>query len=160
MAGHRRQSKVSEYGTQLQEKQKVRNSYGLREKQFRRYFNQAAKNKGNTGNVLLSILERRLDNVIYRSGLTASRAQARQLINHRHFSLNGHRVNIPSIQVVNGDVIKPFAKLALEFRPEATKLVWLDVDKKTSIITVKTMPPESELPLDFDTQKVIEFYSR
>lgn len=155
-----RQRKITEYGAQLQEKQRLRNNYGLREKQFRRYFETAAKQRGQTGRVLLETLERRLDNVVFRAGLALSRAHARQLVGHKHFRLNGKRVNIPSIAVKVGDVIEPQKKELLQVRPETIELDWLDTNKKTLTITVKSLPAEAELPIEFDTQKVIEFYSR
>jgi small subunit ribosomal protein S4 len=155
-----RQRKITEYGSQLQEKQRLRNNYGLREKQFRRYFENAAKHRGQTGRLLLETLERRLDNVVFRAGLAHSRAQARQMINHRHFKLNSTRVSIPSIIVQPGDVLEPYKKELAQLRPESAELEWLDVDKKTLKVTVKELPGETELPIEFDTQKVIEFYSR
>ncbi len=155
-----RQKKITEYGAQLQEKQRLRNNYGLREKQFRRYFTLASKQRGQTGRVLLETLERRLDNVLFRAGLALSRAHARQLVSHRHFRLNGHRVNIPSIMVSVGDKIEPHKKELVTIRPETVDMKWLDLDKKTMSVTVKSFPDESELPIEFDTQKVIEFYSR
>lgn len=156
----RRQRKITEYGSQLQEKQRLRNNYGLREKQFRRYFGLASKHRGQTGKALLETLERRLDNVVFRSGLAQSRAHSRQLISHRHFMLNGSRVSIPSIIVNTGDIIEPYKKDGIEIRPETIDLEWLAVDKKALKITVQSLPSEAELPIEFDTQKVIEFYSR
>ncbi|QQG50114.1 MAG: 30S ribosomal protein S4 [Candidatus Berkelbacteria bacterium] len=155
-----RQKKISEYGSQLQEKQRLRNNYGLREKQFRRYFETATKQHGQTGRALLESLERRIDNVLFRAGFALSRAHARQLVGHRHFRLNGVRVDIPSISVKAGDVIEPHDKGLVQLRPETVELDWLDVDKKALKITVKSLPTETELPIEFDTQKVIEFYSR
>jgi len=160
MAG-KRPNKVTEYGTQLQEKQKLRNDYGLREKQFRKYFEQAAKQRGQTGQELLTTLERRLDNVVFRAGLALSRAQARQLISHRHFKLNDRRVNIASILVNKGDLISHVGKFKLENKPEKSKVGWLELDKKGTVITIKDLPSAEDLPLiEFDTQKVVEFYSR
>lgn len=155
----RRPRKLTEYGTQLVEKQKTRNAYGLREAQFRRYFSQAAKFRGKTGEMLLQTLERRIDNVLFRAGLTRSRAQARQLINHRHFTLNGRRVSIPSTLVNVKDVIAPHKSYEA---PEETQPIadWLKVDKKGNKVTVERLPEGADLPLEFDTQKIIEFYSR
>jgi len=158
--GNRRQKKITEYGSQLQEKQRLRNNYGLREKQFRRYFETAAKQRGQTGRVLLETLERRLDNVVFRAGLASSRAHARQLVSHKHFMVNGRRVNVPSIAVSVNDVIEPVKKENIQLRPETVELDWLDIDKKAMKVTVKSLPGEAELPIEFDTQKVIEFYSR
>jgi len=155
-----RQKKVSEYGQQLQEKQKTRNAYGMREAQFRRYFNAAAKFRGQTGAVLLQTLERRLDNVIFRSGLAKTRRQARQMISHRHFSLNGTRVSIPSILVSINDSVQPYKAGPVEISAEAVPVEWLKTDKKTGKVTVIRLPEGSDLPIEFDLQKIIEFYSR
>lgn len=159
MAG-RGPKKVSDYGLQLKEKQNVRNNYGMREAQFRRFYGLATKFKGQTGQKLLEILETRLDNVIFRGGLALSRAQARQNINHRHFLLNGKRINIPSILVKTGDVIEPYHKNIVVSNPNVGTSDWLKVDKKTSKITVLRAPEAMDLPQDFDTQKIVEFYSR
>lgn len=155
-----RQKKITEYGSQLQEKQRLRNNYGLREKQFRRYFTEAAKHRGNTGQELLTILERRLDNVVFRSGLATTRSHARQLVSHKHFKINGRRVDIPSLIVSVGDLIEPYKTDLVSIRPEAIEFSWLEVNKKTLAVTVKALPSENDLPIEFDTQKVIEFYSR
>lgn len=155
-----RQKKITEYGAQLLEKQKTRNAYGLREKQFRKYFDAASKFSGKTGTVLLQTLERRLDNVIFRSGLAKTRAQARQLVSHRHFVLNGTRVSIASILVKNGDVITPFKAGDVNYNPDVIEVDWLKTDKKSGKITVQRLPENGDLPIEFDTQKIIEFYSR
>lgn len=154
-----RQRKITEYGQQLIEKQKTKRAYGMRETQFKRYFTEAAKFRGKTGEILLQTLERRIDNVLYRSGFTKTRKQARQLVSHRHVTLNGIRISIPSIIVKEKDVIKPY-KGVLEYQPESPEVDWLKIDKKTSKITVTHLPTESDLPIEFDTQKIIEFYSR
>jgi len=109
---------------------------------------------------LLQILESRLDNVLYRSGLAISRPQARQLISHRHFSVNGHRVNIPSILVRPGDIISPHNLKTIHFEPEHGIAPWLDLNKKSLTVTVDRLPSADELPLEFDTQKIVQFYSR
>jgi len=155
-----RQRKLTEYGTQLVEKQKAKNAYGLREKQFRRYYDLAAKFRGKTGEMLLQMLERRLDNVLFRSGFVKSRREARQLISHRHIVLNGRRVSVPSILVDVKDKIEPNTSQMFEYRPETPEVSWLDVDKKTKKITIKNLPAEADLPLEYDTQKIVEFYSR
>jgi small subunit ribosomal protein S4 len=155
-----RQRKVSDYGQQLIEKQKTKRAYGLREEQFRRYFKAAAKFRGQTGLILLQCLERRLDNVLFRAGLAKSRAHARQKVSHRHILLNGRRVNIPSQQVKVGDVIEFYKQQAVQFYPEVPQAEWLKVDKKTGRITVQRLPEAADLPTEFDTQKIIEFYSR
>lgn len=155
-----RQRKITEYGQQLLEKQKTKRSYGLRETQFRRYFDSAAKFRGKTGEMLLQSLERRLDNVLFRSGFAKTRRQARQIISHRRITLNGRRVGVPSILVSANDVIAPYGKVTLEFHPEVPVAEWLDVDKKNTSIKVKNLPEGADLPIEFDTQKIIEFYSR
>jgi len=158
--GGRRQKKITEYGSQLQEKQRLRNNYGLREKQFRRYFALAAKLRGQTGRALLEQLERRLDNTLFRAGLATSRAHARQLVSHRHFKINGQRVNVASLSVQPGDVIEPVSKEGITLRTEAGDYSWIDLDKKTFKVKITGLPAEADLPIEFDTQKVIEFYSR
>lgn len=155
-----RQRKITEYGMQLQEKQKTRNAYGMREAQFRRYFENATKFRGQTGVVLLQTLERRLDNVLFRAGLAKTRAQARQLVSHRHVAINRHRTNVASQLVKAGDVVEFHKKDDLTFYPETAQADWLKVDKKTGKITVERIPEAVELPIEFDTQKIIEFYSR
>lgn len=156
----RRPKKLTEYGQQLVEKQKTKRAYGLRETQFRRYFTLAAKFRGKTGEMLLQTLERRLDNVVFRAGLAKTRAQARQAISHRHFAVNGQRVSVASMIVNAHDVITPHQTDLFPYRPESTPAEWLKVDKKTGKITVERLPEIGELPLEFDTQKIIEFYSR
>lgn len=155
-----KQRKLTEYAIQLQEKQKTRNSYGMREAQFRRYFAIASRFKGQTGQMLLQALERRLDNVLFRSGIVKSRAHGRQMASHRRATLNGVRISIPSILVSEGDVIEPYKGVTVEFNPETPAADWLKVDKKTGKITVLRLPIGNDLPIEFDTQKIIEFYSR
>ncbi|MCR4277495.1 MAG: 30S ribosomal protein S4 [Candidatus Berkelbacteria bacterium] len=155
-----RRRKITEYGYQLQEKQKAKQAYGLRERQFRLYYASAAKNRSETGNTLLQTLESRIDNVIFRSGLAISRPQARQLVSHRHFALNGKRVSIPSILVTPGDVITPNTAKTVHFEAERGIAPWLDLNKKSLTITVERLPSADELPLEFDTQKIVQFYSR
>lgn len=154
-----RHKKLTEYGQQLVEKQKVRQAYGMREKQFRRYFNTAAKNRQQTGATLLATLERRLDNVIFRTGFALSRKQARQQVAHRHFKLNGLRVSVPSILVKIGDKISPVND-KMELLKDSEQLNWLKFNKKSREIEVVAVPDQEDLPLEYDTQKVIEFYSR
>lgn len=156
----KRQKKLTEYAVQLREKQATRNNYGLRETQFRLYFNKALKFRGQTGMVLLQLLERRIDNVIFRAGLAKTRSQARQLISHRHFALNGTRVNVPSIMVKQGDLILAHKKETISVSEDTKPADWLKVDAKTMKITVERLPEEADLPIEFDTQKIIEFYSR
>ena len=155
-----RRRKITEYGLQLQEKQKTKISYGLREKQFRLYFVQAAKDRAQTGQTLLQILESRLDNVVFRSGLAVSRAHARQLISHRHFTLNGQRVSIASILVKPGDSITPYDPKTVNLEEGREVAPWVELNKKTLRVEVDHLPNSDELPLEFDTQKIVQFYSR
>jgi len=158
--------KVSEYGKQLQEKQAIRYTYGLQERQFANLFKRAFRTKGDTGKIVLSLLERRLDNVIYRAGLANSRAQARQLVNHGQFVINGAKVNIPSYNVQIGDVItvKP-SKKASNFWSNFQLLVpnespnWIDTSK-TLEAKIINLPLDSDLPQDFAIAPVVEYYSR
>lgn len=154
-----KQRKISQYGYQLIEKQSLRNAYGMRETQFRRYFNIASKFRGQTGMVLLQILEKRIDNVIFRAGLAKTRAQARQMVSHRRFMYNGTRITVASTIVKPGDVIEPY-KPGIEILKEIKAPNWLKVDQKTGKIEVTRVPDNDELPMEFDTQKVIEFYSK
>lgn len=156
----KRQKKLTEYGQQLLEKQKLRNSYGLRERQFRNYFDRAAKNPTQTGQALLELLESRLDNTIFRSGLALTRAQARQMVVHRRFKLNDRRVNCPSLQVRPKDVI-------VAVYPDGNRIVrdgeqpgYLKINKKSGLVEIAKLPTGDDLPTEFDLQKVIEFYSR
>lgn len=154
-----RPKKITEYGQQLIEKQKTKRTYGMRETQFKRYFTEASKVRGKAGEMLLQTLERRIDNVLYRSGFAKTRKQARQLVGHRHMRLNGVRVSIPSILVKEKDVIAPY-KGTLEYQPESPGVDWLKVDKKTGKIIVIRLPEGTDLPIEFDTNKIVEFYSR
>jgi small subunit ribosomal protein S4 len=165
-----RQGKQSLYATQLREKQKVRRLYGLLEKQFSRLMSEADRNQGLSGEVLLQLLERRLDNTVYRAGLATSRRAARQLVSHGHFMLNGRRVDIPSIRVKAGDVIV--------VRPRSTKssyftnidqvtantsqqpLSWLTSDIKKLTITVTGLPKRDEAEPEIKEQLIVEYYSR
>ncbi|CAB1129921.1 ribosomal protein S4 (BS4) [Candidatus Hydrogenisulfobacillus filiaventi] len=159
--------KLSEYGVHLREKQKARRVYGVLEGQFRGYFERAAKRRGRTGDVLLQYLERRLDNVVYRLGLAASRAQARQLVRHNHFEVNGRRVNIPSFLVKPGDVVavrersrnKPFFK---QFAPNASRMVpaWLESHPEELRGTVLRLPTREEIDAPVQEQLIVELYSR
>lgn len=154
-----RAKKLTDYGYQLKEKQSAKRSYGLNEEQFRKYYNAAAKFTGQTGVVLLTKLEKRLDNALYRAGFAISRAQARQLVSHRHVYVNGTRVSIPSIEVKQGDKIQLRDKIEL---PEHTKceVSWIKDDRKKRVFEVVSAPTQDDLPIEFDTQKIIEFYSR
>lgn len=157
--------RVSAYGKQLTEKQALRFAYGLTEKQLGNLFKRAFKGHGDTGKTVLSSLECRLDNVVYRAGLANSKAQARQLVNHGHFLVNGVKTNIPSFSVSKDDVIEVKenkAKKAFwtEFKLEIPNdgVSWLVTDKKK--ITVVSEPLEDDLPKDFDIAPVVEYYSR
>ena len=165
-----RQSKPSLYQVQLREKQKVRRLYGLLEKQFAKLMNEASRRDGLAGENLLQLLERRLDNVVYRSGLATSRRGARQLVSHGHFMLNDHRVDIPSIRVKPGDVIT--------VRPKSSKsgyfqaiddvvgnsiqgpLSWLKSDPKKLKIEITGLPKREEAEADINEQLIVEYYSR
>ena len=147
--GGQRRAKKSEYALQLTEKQKVKFVYGMQEKQFRGYYEKASRAEGNTGEVLLSMLERRLDNVVYRLGYASTRREARQLVNHGHFTVNGKRVNIPSYLVKAGDVVEvcessrssvKFSKLTGEDAPVVLLPQWLERDKGSLKGTVTKLP--------------------
>jgi small subunit ribosomal protein S4 len=160
--------KVSEYGTQLREKQKARRVYGILERQFRGYYVEAARRKGITGENLLQILESRLDNVVYRLGFAASRPEARQLVRHGHFTVNGHRVDIPSYLTKPGDVIAVHAssldsakiKELLEAAESRTVIGWLERDLGTKSGRVNRMPARDEIDIPVAEQMIIELYSR
>lgn len=160
--------KVSEYGIQLREKQKVKRLYGLLEKQFRGTFAEADRQKGITGENLLRLLERRLDNMVYRMGLASSRNEARQLIRHNHFLVNGKKVNIPSYLLKPGDVLQVTDKSRNVVRiQESLEAVqrrgipsWLELDKDNFKCTVKTLPVREELTLPIREQLIVELYSK
>ncbi len=160
--------KLSEYGVQLREKQKIRRIYGVLERQFRKYFAEADRRKGSTGENLLKILESRLDNVVYRMGFGSTRAEARQLVSHKAIVVNGQVVNIPSYQVKAGDVVAVAEKAKKQVRiQEAVSLAeqggfpaWVDVSSKKLEGTFKSAPERSELSSDINEQLVVEFYSK
>lgn len=159
--------KVSEYGIQLREKQKARRIYGIMEKQFRRYFVQAERQKGVTGENLIRLLERRLDNVIYRLGFAGSRPQARQLVLHGHFTVNGHKVDIPSYMVKAGDVIavknrsqsSPVFQ-AVKESGKATVPSWLESDLENLQARVVSLPEGEDLDVPIEAHLIVELYSR
>jgi len=163
-----RDRKLSEYGEQLREKQKLRQIYHLREAQFRRYVEEAQRARGVTGEVLLRQLEMRLDNVVYRLGFANSRGQARQMVSHRFITVNGRRVNIPSYQVRPGDVIAiheskrntTLGKEALARAAEHNPPAWLRYDPNTMQGVVVQLPEREQIDTNVDLQKIIEFYSR
>lgn len=160
--------KRTDYGIQLREKQKVKRMYGLLEKQFRGYFTKADRQKGVTGTNLLVFLERRLDNMVYRFGLSASRHEARQLIRHNHFLVNGKKVNIPSYLVKVGDTIQVKEKSRTVGRiSEAVETVarrgvpqWLELDKDNYTGIIKRFPTREELTMPMQEQLVVELYSK
>lgn len=153
-----RGSKLSEYGKQLREKQKARFAYGLREKQFLNYFTRASRSGEATGEMLLQLLERRLDNVVYRLNLAASRAQARQWVNHGHVLVNGQKVSIPSYLVNEKDVISLSTVVKHDRQVEIP--AWLSYDVKKSVGTVDRLPTREDVDLDINEQLIVEFYSR
>ena len=156
--------KVSEYGLQLRAKQKTRRFYGVLEGQFAHYFEMATKMNGQAGENLLKLLESRLDNVVYRMGLATSRAEARQMVRHGHFTLNGHKANIPSILLKAGDVIeaKGTDKVKAMAEINASKPVpkWLEVNKETLVGKVIELPSREDIDLDVEEHLIVELYSK
>ncbi len=160
--------RLSDYGLQLREKQKVRRIYGILEKQFRGYYKEAARVKGATGENLLQLLETRLDNVVYRMGFGSTRAESRQLVSHKAIAVNGKVVNIASYQIKSGDVVaireKAKAQLrikgALELASQRGDLAWIDVDSKKMEGTFKAVPERSELSAEINEQLIVELYSK
>ncbi len=165
----KRRSKFSEYGVQLRAKQKIKRSYGLREGQFRDTFERASRMKGVTGDNMLSLLERRLDNVVYRLGFASSRKQARQLVNHRHILINGQIVDIPSYKVNEGVIIEArenfkenlMLKDSIKLS-KATSSVpeWLEVDTEKASGKVVRLPSRQDIVADFNERLVVELYSK
>lgn len=164
--GHSRKQKVSEYGLQLREKQKARRTYGVLENQFRTYFFKADRQKGITGENLLRLLERRLDNVVYRLGLAYSRAEARQLVTHGHFTVNGKKLNIPSYLVRIGeeiavkDVSSPKFKELAEVTEHKTSPAWLEKDAAGMRGKVVAYPNREDIDLPLEEHLIVELYSR
>ena len=166
--GGQRRAKKSEYATQLTEKQKVKFVYGIQEKQFRNYYEKASRMTGNTGEELLTLVERRLDNVVYRLGFANSRRQARQLVNHGHFTVNGNRVNVPSFLVKAGDVVavceKSVSNNFFKALKEADTFVaapkWLDRDKNTLTGKVIAMPTKADIDFEIAVHLIVELYSK
>lgn len=163
-----RRTRVSDYGLQLREKQKIRRIYGVLERQFRRYFAEASRRRGSTGEWLLQLLESRLDNVAYRMGFGSTRAEARQLVSHKALLVNGQPVNIPSYQVKPGDVVSVREKSRKQVRiQEALALAaqiglpsWVEVDSSKMEGVFKNLPDRTELSSDINEQLVVEFYSK
>ncbi len=166
--GKNKRFKVSEYGIQLREKQKVKSLYGVLEKQFRIYFKKAAGEKGITGENLITILERRFDNVVYRLGLAPSRNAARQMVRHRHLLINDRIVDIPSFQLKPGDIVKvrenstkmEMVHSSLRKVRDVRVLPWLEIDKANLIGTFKDMPNRKDIPITVNEQLIVELYSK
>lgn len=163
-----RRGRKSDYGVRLREKQKVKRYYGLMEKQFKSYFRQAERRTGNTGEILLELLERRLDNVIYKLNFAPSRKSARQLITHGHVYLNGRRVDVPDITLKIGDKItlknseksRKTVKTQLESNPNFSVQGWLQLDTAKPMATVVGLPTRDDVQLAVEEQLVVEFCSR
>ena len=164
-----RRSKLSDYATQLREKQKVKRIYGLLERQFRNYYKKASNRKGNTGENLLQLLETRLDNVVYRMGFAVTRPAARQLVSHRGVLVNGKPVNLPSYQVKAGDAIELSEKAQKQLRVQESLTVfaqmdlspsWVEVDAKKFAGVFKAVPDRADLPSDINEALIVELYSK
>ena len=167
--GGQMRRKKSEYATQLSEKQKVKFVYGIMEKQFRMYYEKAARMTGKTGENLLVLVERRLDNVVYRLGFAMTRREARQLVNHGHFTVNGKRVNIPSYLVKEGDVIEvaeksrasvKFKRLTGEDAPTVLLPQWLEREKNSLKGTVTKLPVRADVDMPIEEHLIVELYSK
>jgi small subunit ribosomal protein S4 len=166
--GQSRRTKISEYGVQLREKQKVRRTYGLMERQFRNYFARALKQTGRTGEILVKMLERRLDNTIYRLGLAPSRKAARQMVTHGHFLVNSKGVDVPSYLLRPGDVIQVRDKSkklevihsSMKRMKDTAMLPWLSLDKASMSGTFLNVPERADIPLNADEQLIVELYSK
>lgn len=163
-----RRGRLSDYGLQLREKQKVRRMYGVLERQFRGYYKEAARRKGATGENLLQLLEGRLDNVVYRMGFGATRAEARQVVSHRSITVNGQVVNVASYQVQAGDVVAVREKAktqlriknALDLAAQRAPVEWVEVDATKMEGTFKALPERSDLSADINEQLIVELYSK
>ncbi len=163
-----RRGRLSDYAVQLREKQKVRRIYGILEKQFRNYYKKADRQKGATGENLLRLLERRLDNVVYRMGFGSTRAEARQLVAHKSVLVNGQSVNIPSYQVNEGDIIAITEKArnqlriqgALALAANRTPVEWVEINSTKMEGNFKSYPERSELPSEINENLIVEFYSK
>jgi small subunit ribosomal protein S4 len=164
----RRPRKQTQYGTQLREKQKARRIYGVLERQFRNYYKRATRKQGVTGEILLQLLEMRFDNSVYRAGLAASRSAARQLIRHRHFTINGVVTDIPSFQMKPGDVIEVREKSrkveaikdVFENRRRTEDQPWYEIDDKAMKCTVLQVPDRDQIPVPVQEQLIVELYSK
>ena len=168
VAAGARRGRLSDYGLQLREKQKVRRMYGVLEKQFRNYYKKAASSKGNTGENLLSLLEKRMDNVVYRMGFGCTRAEARQMVSHKAFKVNGNVVNIPSYQMQAGDEIqvrdnkKGQLRIAAALKIAATRedCDWLEVDEVNLKGVFKSVPDRTDLSTEINENLIVELYSK
>ncbi|MDH3419643.1 MAG: 30S ribosomal protein S4 [Gammaproteobacteria bacterium] len=163
-----RRTRLSDYGLQLREKQKLRRMYGVLERQFRNYYKKAAKGRGSTGENLLRMLESRLDNVVYRMGFASTRAEARQLVSHKGISVNEHVVNVPSLQLKAGDKIsvrnrakeQTRIKSALDIATQVGLPDWVEVNEKTMEGVLKALPEREEILPDINENLVVELYSK
>ena len=163
-----RRGRLSDYGVQLREKQKVRRIYGVLEKQFRNYYKEAARLKGATGENLLQLLESRLDNVVYRMGFGSTRSESRQLVSHKGILVNGRVVNIPSYQVAPGDVVSVREKAKKQLRIQSAMglaeqrpdPVWIEVNAEKLEGTVKSKPERQDLPSEINENLIVELYSK
>lgn len=163
-----RRGRLSDYGVQLREKQKVRRIYGILEKQFRSYYKEAARQKGASGENLLKLLESRLDNVVYRMGFGSTRAESRQLVSHKAISVNGKTVNVASFQVAAGDVIAVREKAkkqlriqnAINLAGQRSNVEWIDVSAEKKEGVYKRIPDRSDLPADINENLIVELYSK
>ena len=164
--GARRRKKLSEYGEQLREKQKARFIYGMMERQFRIFFKRAKARQGVTGDILLQLCETRLDNIVYRLGIAPTRAAARQLVTHRHVTVDGKICNIPSATVKVGQVIglkeksRSLTAVQDSLGKHAVKVSWLEWNESTMTGTMTSIPERSEIPENIDVQAIVELYSR
>jgi small subunit ribosomal protein S4 len=166
--GQGRRPKVTAYGVQLREKQKARRIYGILENQFRNYFHRASRKQGVTGEILLQLLETRLDNIVYRLGLAPSRAAARQLVLHGHLHVNGRRVNVPSYSVRSGDSVSvapgsqklAAVKEAVTNRRRTEMQGWLDFDEKTMTGVLLQVPAREDIPVPVQEHLIVELYSK
>jgi small subunit ribosomal protein S4 len=164
---NKKRKKTSEYGIQLREKQKAKYTYGVLERQFRKAFDKASRSKGVTGEVLLQILESRLDNVVYRLGVAPTRASARQLVSHRHITVNGEIINIPSYQLRAGDIIgvreksKSLENIADSLTTrKSSRLSWLEWDETQMAGKFMNVPERTDIPEDIKEQLIVELYSK
>jgi small subunit ribosomal protein S4 len=164
----RRRTKESQYLVQLREKQKTKRSYGLLENQFKNYYQRAAQRKGITGEILLQLLERRLDNIVYRSGFATSRSEARQIVRHGHIAVNGREVDVPSYELKEGDVVMvestskdvPRVKENLQAASKVEIPSWLEIDETNLTCKISRIPARDEIDMPIQEQLIVELYSR